>query len=486
VTARRRALRPFTLPHFREYVSRFVLDNGELWELEDFQAEIVRPILAGVREVWVLIPEGNAKTTLLAGVCLYHADYTPSPWVPIGAASRDQAEIMFGQARGFIERTPGLDKRFRVHKGYRRIDSLRQGGLGIKVYAAAKATGDGVIPTLAVVDEGHRHRDLGLYRTWKGKLFKRGGQLVMTSTAGEPGSDFEETRDNIRTKATSRRRRGSGLRAAGPNSVMLEWKVPNLKKARDLRAVKAANPLSTITVKGLKEKLESPTLDFGEDWLRLTCNIPSRSAQAAITDKEWDEAESAERIPKGAPIDVGLDVAWKWDTTAIVPLWTPRPDFRLFGDAVILEPPRDGTMLDPYKIESAFHELHARNPIAMVVMDREKAEQLATWLENELGVVVVERGRTNEPASYDYERFMEGLREGWIKHTGHPVLRRHAMNAVVRHLPGDKKRFDRPSTTRQNVREQHRRVIDALDAASMVHSVATVDADEAEPLVALV
>ena len=32
-----------------------------------------------------------------------------------------------------------------------------------------------------------------LYRTWRGKLDKRGGQIVVISTAGEPGGEFEET-----------------------------------------------------------------------------------------------------------------------------------------------------------------------------------------------------------------------------------------------------------------------------------------------------
>jgi hypothetical protein len=32
-------------------------------------------------------PEGNGKTTLLAAIALYHGDYTPSAFVPIGASS---------------------------------------------------------------------------------------------------------------------------------------------------------------------------------------------------------------------------------------------------------------------------------------------------------------------------------------------------------------------------------------------------------------
>ena len=58
------------------------------------------------------------------------------------------------------------------------------------------------------------------------------------------------------------------------------------------------------------------------------------------------------------------------------------------------------------------------------------------------------------------------------RYLAHPkfdaALRRHALNAIARRLPGGDHRFDRPSTTRMNVKAQDRRVIDALTAAGMV------------------
>ena len=61
----------------------------------------MEPILAAVTETWAILPEGNAKTTLMAGVGLYHADFTFAPWVPIGASSRDQAEILAPPNHGY-------------------------------------------------------------------------------------------------------------------------------------------------------------------------------------------------------------------------------------------------------------------------------------------------------------------------------------------------------------------------------------------------
>lgn len=443
-----------------------VFEDGVQREPEDWQLAIAEDIFDGSREVWVIVPEGNGKTTFLAQLALYGADYTDSPWIPIGASSGDQATIMYTQAEGFVNRTPGLSTRFRCFGGYKLIRSLRNGGRGIKVYAAAPKTGDGVIPApYVIVDELHRHNDLGLYDLWKGKLRKRHAQILAISTAGEPGSPFENMREEIRRKAKRRRREPGYLHATGNGIVLHEYMVASDEECSDLEKVKQANPLTSLSIDELREEFESPTLDI-VNWKRLKCNRPTRSVKVAVSDQEWDEAETNQEIPSGAPIDVGLDVGWKWDTTALVPLWV-NESLRLLGAATILVPPRDGSTLHPDEIKDAFLTLNSDFSIQTVVMDTSKAEDIGSWVEDELNVRVVDRGQTNVPAVQDYAAFMEGLRNGTLKHTGHLGLREHVLNAIARRLPGGDYRFDRPSTSRW-APEQDRRVIDALTAAAMV------------------
>jgi len=483
-----RPLAPFTADHFRLYARQLVLDNGDRWEPEDWQVDVALDIFdPGTREVWLIVPQGNGKTTLMGGVALYHADFTPSPWVPIAASSAKQARILYTRSEEFIQRTPALYKRFKPQQGYLRIKSEVNGGWGIQVYAADKDTGEGIIPTLCLVDEPHAQKDLGLYRTWRGKLRKRQGTIAAISTAGEPGHDFEVTRDRIRDNAIDREQRGPAYNVyRGTRLVMHEFRVPRPDQARDLEMVKAANPLEAVSKQELAELLASDTLDYGEDWLRKTCNIPARSSKAAVNEADWDRAQTSERIPPGVPVWVGADFAWTLDTTAIVPLWMRSDDFRLLGDPYILEPPRDGTMLDPQLVKDAFEEIHARNPIEAVVMDRSQASDTALWLENELGVDVVIATQAPSEAANQYEKFMEALRGGgadgrdripWLRHTGHRGLRRHVMNAIARKLPGDRYRFDRPAPSRTQSR-QDVRVIDALTAASMVVASAGVVSSE--------
>lgn len=471
--------KPLTVDHFRAYASNLVLDTGSLWVPEDFQLEVVADILAGEPEVWMVVPEGNAKTTLLGGVALYHADYTPGAEVVLGASSRDQCEWLHRQAAGFVERTDGLKRRFRVFDGYRRIKALRTGGR-IQVFAADERTGDGVIFTLALLDELHRHRDLRLYRTWRGKTRKRGGQVAAISTAGEPDSEFEQIRAQVRTEAPDLRVTGAHTRAAGAGMVLHDYSVPADGDVEDMEQVKAANPLSTITVEMLAEDRGSPTMS-GTHWRRFKCNQAVRGISTAIDESEWTEADVGEDIPEGQAVWVGFDAGWKWDTTVWAPFWWRDREHRQLGIPTILTPPRDGTSLEPKLVKQAFRDLNERNPVEVVVGDETRAEDIFGWIRDEFpGVRVVSYPQGNPMKALAAERFLEGLREGFLKQPGDPEFTRHAMNAIARTLPDGRIRFDRSSSSR-NKSQQEQRVWDALDAASMVHSSAVGEHLEEEP-----
>jgi hypothetical protein len=466
-------LEPFTLEHFAQYASLLVYDDGSRREPEGWQLELAEDLFRRVaddapvfkRNLWV-VPEGNGKTTFTGLLALYGADYTVEPWIPIGAAAAKQAKIMYQQAAGFVRRTPGMLERFECLDGIKLIRSLRNPGPGIEVYAYDPNTGDGVIPApYGFLDELHRHPDMRLWRLWGGKLRKRRAQLVGISTGGEPDTEFENMRDEIRRRAQKKEYNGAHLRAEGAGEILHEWMVLRDEDCSDMEAVKAANPLSAITVATLAE--DFAVVDDLGDWKRLKCNRPTRSHKSAVSDKEWDDAQTDERIPAGASVDVGLDIAFKWDTTALVPLWK-APMFRLLGEAKILVPPRDGSSLHPDVIKQAVLDLGSDYRIDTVVMDMERAADIAHWIEDELGITVIDRGQSNKFAVADYNAFMDGLRNKTVKHTGDSGLRAHVLHAIARQLPGGDYRFDRHSSVRQNARAQDRRVIDGLTAAAMV------------------
>lgn len=477
---------PFELEHFRGWASEIVLDTDERWELEPFQERFVEDLFSGRSVCWLCVPEGNGKTTLMAGIALYWCEFKPGCKVLAAAAAIDQANLMYQQAEGMVLRTSRLHEmavssvlvakgkrttdrpRFECLEGWRRINHVN--GSRFQIKPASDITGDGVIPDLCLIDELHRHRNLRLYRTWAGKLRKKRATMAVISTAGEPGSEFEATRESMRKTASEVERDGCFARAASEKWVLHDWAIPDDGNVEDLELVVEANPLSTVTVDTLRETRELPGMTV-QHFSRMNANLPARGVSAAIPEKVWHDAATSEAIPDDADVWLGLDVAFMWDSTAFVPLWWKSEQERILGPAEILDAPRDGvTQLDVAVIKQTALDLCSRYRVSHVVMDSSRAEDVAAWLSDELGLEVVYRAQTSKPASEDYERFMAALRQGWLKHSADVGLRHHALNAVAKLLPGDGARFGRVSETRQGG-NQDARVIDALVAAAMVHSV---------------
>jgi phage terminase large subunit-like protein len=478
-------LRPFTVDHFRAYARNMVLDNGALWNPEAFQLEVVGDVFAWVPEVWEVVPEGNGKTTLMGGLGLYHGDYMPAAAVPMAAASRDQCLVLFGQAAGFVRRTPGLDKRFRVFEGYRKIRCLRTGG-EIQVFAADDKTGDGIIPSLALVDEPHRQKDLRLYRTWRGKLEKRGGQIVAISTAGEPGSDFEDTRDRIlreATKTTVSGKYGSHIRAEGEGIVLHDWAVRDRTKADDMKVVAEANPRRAITAEVLGKKRRSSTMTK-EHWLRFVCNIATRTSGQAILPEEWGGLFEEGLEPDPAAWCIGwLDLGWKIDTTAMGLLYWESRERRPIVDIDVIAPPVDEGDI----VRGLVERQRRHSPVGWVYDPSAGGAQMAQLLEkgehpHQGGVQFnfIEHSQDNAPMALAAQRFDEAIRAGWLRHDGDPDLRAHALNAVKKSLGANEKwRYDRPPDAKGERRAKF--PIDALTGAVMGHSVAVGIHEDAGP-----
>ncbi len=480
------AAEPFTVEHFREWCSHLILDNDEFLLLQPFQERFVADLFSGRSVCWLCLPEGNGKTTLTAAIGLYWCEFKPGAKVLAAAAAVEQATLVYQQAEGMVLRTPRLHEsatsavlvakgkrsvmrpRFECLEGWKRINHVN--GSRFQVKPASDITGDGVIPDLCLIDELHRHRNLRLYRTWAGKLRKKKATMVVISTAGEPGGEFETTREDMRQTATEREFEDCFLRAATDKWVLHDWAIPEDGDVEDLSLVVRANPLSTVTVEALRETRQLPGMTQ-QHWSRMNANVPARGSSAAIPERVWHDAATAERIPKTADVWLGIDVAFYWDTTSIVPLWWKSEEERILAPAVVLEPPRDGSQLDVRVVKQAIGDLCAKYAVSTVVMDSARAEDVAAWMSDDLELTVVYRAQSPKPQCEDYERFMAALRQGWLRHSGDAGLRQHALNAVAKMQPDGGARFGRISETRQGG-NQDARVIDALVAAAMVHSVA--------------
>lgn len=425
----------------------------------------------GTRETLILISKKNGKSTLLSLLALHHLLITDNAECVIAAASRDQATIILDQAAGFVRRSDELRGLVDVRRGYREI-RLKGSSSRIRILAADVDTADGVLPTLGLVDELHRHRSSDLYGVFRDGLGPRNGRMVTISTAGDDeSSPLGIMRANARLlPAVERRGAYHYHRTADSAFVLHEWALEESDDLADMTAVKLANPASWQTKKVLKERHDSPSMTKWQ-WARFACGVWLQGENAAISPGEWDALCEPATIPDGARVWIGMDLGWKIDCTALVPLFWESAERRLTSHAIVLEPPGDGSLLDDRLISDGLLELNERFQILGVVYDPNAGgQQMVQALEREHSIPFVEHSQHNAPISLADARLMEAIRRGELLHDGDLSVRSHVLNAVEKPLGGERYRFDRP-------KRGERKPIDALRALSMAHSVAVADSE---------
>jgi phage terminase large subunit-like protein len=424
------------LDGFRRFCAHLELEQGRPMLLEPFQEAMLGDYFAGVRETVVIIPKKNYKTTTLAAVALHHLTTTRNAECVVGAASRDQAGILFRQAKGFVERTPGLQMRMVVKGGYREIRSTRHDGR-IRVLAADVDTADGIIPTLALVDELHRHKSTDLYGVFRDGLGPRGGQMITISTAGaHEASPLGQMRAAARQ--LEQRRDGKHLHAWSQSGsfALHEWALEPSDDSDDLEVVKGANPAAGVTLEQLQERHDSPSTRPSQ-WLRFACGIWVSGEDWWILPADWALAETEQRLLRGEQVALGFDGSRVGDATALVacrlsdgllqPLgvWEKPDQYR--GDWEVPAGAVEQAVADAfetYRVE----RMYADPPLWQTEIDG--------WA-REYGQDVVLRFSTNRTRFLDaLERFRTDQAAGHVPHVGDETLTRHVLNAQVRQVRG--------------------------------------------------
>jgi phage terminase large subunit-like protein len=468
---------PFTIGHFAKWSRRLILDTGTPWVLEPFQEDFLEDVFGGSRECWLVVPEGNGKTTLIAGLGLYGLRFREDASIPIAASTRDQAKIMYRQAKGFIRRS-NLEEDglwFEAFDGYRRID-LRTSGrtkrgetLGLmEVHAADSGSADGVIPTpYAFLDELHRHKTLELYETWKGKLEKLDAQIVTISTAGSPGSDFEQARETIRAKGVPERRSRTFLRVAGPGLIFHEHAVPDDGDVNDLSLVASANPFSAVTQETLARKRASLTMSDSH-WARFTCNIAMQTDTDLFIDlDEWKALGDGAELEEGTYVCLGADGSRTWDTTVVAHASALADridvDCRVFSvrkDVAhhVLHP---GGKVDFADVEEYLIGLFDRFAPLETAYDPRYLERSMEIVDVRLpsaSVIAVEP--SSKHARDAYQALFEAVADGRLRHRGDPVIAAHLANCTV-------ERDERTREIRRLRKIDKRLPIDAVPALAL-------------------
>ena len=431
--------------------------------LEPFQRTMLADFFAGSPELLILLPKKNSKSTTLGALAIFHLLTTPDADCIVVAASREQAEIILRQARGFVRRSPAIADRLLIKQ--REIVYPDHDGR-IQVRASDVDTVDGWLGTLALIDELHRHKSPDLYGILRDGLGGRGGQMVTISTAG---GDQNSVLWRMRQAALNAgfTREGAYTRAGTDSFVLHEWSLTAEDDLDDIDLVKTANPLAAMSVERLRERHDSPSMTPWQ-WARFACNVWTQGEEAWLPIGVWDRCTEPGSIADGAPVWLGVDLGLKHDSAAIVAIAAEGELHR--AEAEIIVPPTDGTNLDIGAVEAAVRRAAARWDVQAVAYDPWRFERSAQILGDE-GLLMIEHPMTNARMAPESEALHEAIMAGKIIHGGEGDFAAH-VNAGV------------PTETERGWRLTKRKAkdkIDALIALLMAYDLA-VSGAEPEPV----
>lgn len=399
------------------------------------------------RRVYIEVPRGSGKSTLSSGVALYCllADHEPGAEVYSFATTRDQAKIVFGDAKVMAEHNPALRERFglQVLANAPYVSSTNS---TFQAKSAEGSTLDGLNTHLAVVDELHAHKTRAVYDVVETSLGKRRSSLLWCiTTAGFDTSGICYEVRTMCTKVLSRL-------ADDETQFAIIYTIDDGDDWSSMEALEKANPNWGVSVRpevitSLLQKaktLPSAINNFKTKHLDVWC-----SARSAWLDmRAWKRCETTGLELsdfEGQPCFIGLDIGSKSDLTVKTYLFPFEEDgkdkYALFCECWLPSKAietstnsqysgwvrsgyiqeTDGAMTDLNVIEDSIREDLSRFDVQAITYDPWQATQLATSLSDE-GAPMLECRFTVQNVSDPMKTLEALVIDGRIVHDSNPVM----------------------------------------------------------------
>jgi len=389
-------------------------------------------------------PKGNGKTELAAAIaCVEFAgpvafarwqDGRPiakqrvSPDIPIGAASFEQADLLFGAARTMIKEG-ALRDLCEVFD----TEILLKGRPG-RMYrvAAVAGTNDGKRPTFFVADELHE---------WTGN--KERVHLVLSNGRAKRANAWELAISTAGWDSMSllgclhrHARRIKDGEEEDPDFLCEWFEAPgdlDLNDPAQLeRAIVIANPAAGdfLPIENVRARYtELPEYEFRRYHLNQWVSAPERWLPPGA----WEGAARRGReVPDGEPIVLGFDGAWSGDSTAIMGC---TMDGYLFVVNAWERPEKqtgEEWRVPVMDVENAIRLACQRWRVKAVACDPARWQRSLSMLLEE-GLPMVE-WPSHQPKrmAQGCSQFYEGLTNALLTQDGDERLARHIANCIVR------------------------------------------------------
>ncbi len=364
------------------------------------------------------------------------------------AGDKEQARIVFGQARAMVRASPSLATWCRVYKDT--IEVTETGSI-YRVLSSDAPLKHGLNVHAAVLDELHVHRDPELYYALQSATGARAEPLVISiTTAG-----FDEA-------SLCHNRYRYGTEGRDPRFFFRWWGDGDINNARTWRK---ANPASWVSLEYLRQqRARLPENVFR----RLHLNQWVRQEERWLPMEFWDAGDAPPEIPNGADVVIAVDAAPKRDTTAVVIAHRDTDgDVHLIAEIFTA----DATgILDYNAVKDYIRDAATRYEVTELIFDPYHFMQAARELEEE-GIPARDFPQTDARMVPASQALFDAVTSGRLRHGGDPRLREQADAAAAKQTSRGWRLHKMKST----------RPIDAMIAAAMALDALERDAGPVSP-----
>ena len=415
---------------------------GEHLQLRTWQTELLKRLYArdennGLLAQTALIgmPRKNGKSALSsAAIGLYSliAEGITGGEVIAVAAEKEQARIVFGEAKRMVEQSE-LSELVTLYKDSIYVPSTQS---VFRVVSAEAYSKEGLNPSRVIMDELHAHKNRELFDVFSLAMGNRGkiGQLVAITTAGVKSDSTGQ--DSICYSLYQYGQKVARGEITDPNFFMAWWEADQEGNYKDPEQWAKANPgYGDIVSEADFESAVRRTPEAEFRTKRLNQWVSSQISW--LPSNTWEALAERRELSDDDEIMLGFDGSFSGDSSIVVGATIPKtPDDVPYVFMVkAWEKPvgADNQWRVPIQeVEETIRQFCASHKVREVACDPYRWQRSMEVLQDQ-GVPIVEFPSTNAGRMVKAcAIFFDYVTDKRLKHDGDPLLTRHLSNAVTK------------------------------------------------------
>lgn len=371
------------------------------------------------RRVYVELPRKNGKSLLGSTIALYSLFAgEPGAEVYSAAGDRQQARIVFGETKAQILSNPLLAAECKV---YRDAIEVPLFGSVYRVLSSDGKLAQGLNPSTVIFDELHVQPNAELYDALTLGSGNRIEPLMVGITT--PGFDLDSLCGGLYQYG----KKVAAGEVADPHFGFFSWQADDDCDVTDESQWFKANPNLAEGLLDVEDMRSSVLQSSETSFRRFRLSQWVRSQESWLPAGSWDRCTGEQKLIDRQPTWVGVDMALKHDSIAIVSV--QKQDDLLVMQSKIWFP--DGDNVDVVEVENYLRHLHQQYELQEVAFDPAFFQRSAEVLQDD-GLPMVEFPQSANRMVPACGQAYELIVGGKVVHDGSPTFTDQVLSAAQR------------------------------------------------------